>query len=75
MTNAEAKTAAFRRIPVVYNGIVYTHIKEIRCWFDDNDEYHISLVLVDKNKRSYTHARVEDVNPYDYKNQATPFMP
>lgn len=75
MTNAEAKTAAFHRSPVVYNGIVYTHIKEIICWFDDNNEYHISLLLADKTKNSYTRARVEDVTPYDNQNQATPFMP
>ena len=69
MTNEEAKNALFHRTPVMYDGCVYTHIKNIIYWLDDSNVFHISLTLADKNKNSSTQARVEDVTLYDYKNQ------
>ena len=74
MTNSEAKDALFNRTPVMYNGIVYSHVKQIIYWIDDNGQFRISLTLVDQNQNSRNQARVEDVSLYDIRNQTTTFL-
>lgn len=62
MTNEEAKTALFKRTPVIYNGIEYLYIYGITYRVDSNNELVISAELLDKNQRSITTAKLKDVN-------------
>lgn len=76
MTNEQAKQAFFDHSPVMFNGIIYTRIKQIIYWLDDYDNLHISLQLADKNGNSYATANVKDVTIYyDKQNKTTYFMP
>ncbi|MBQ1261044.1 MAG: hypothetical protein IIX96_03445 [Clostridia bacterium] len=61
MTNDEAKTALFKRTPVVCNGIEYLCITGITYRVNSNNELIISAELLDKNKRSVTNAQLKDV--------------
>lgn len=61
MTNDEAKTALFKRTPVVCNGIEYLYISAITYRVNSNDELVISAELLDKNRRSVTNAQLKDV--------------
>ena len=61
MTNGEAKTALFKRTPVVCNGIEYLYISAITYRVNSNDELVISAELLDKNRRSVTNAQIKDV--------------
>ena len=66
MTNDEAKQALIKRTPVIYNGIKYRRIKELVYWVDDNDSFHISATLLDKNRHSTVRPEIKDVTPtYD----------
>lgn len=61
MTNDEAKTALFKRTPVVCNGIEYLCITAITYRVNTNGELIISAELLDKNRRSVTNAQLKDV--------------
>lgn len=61
MTNAEAKQALLNRTPVMYGGIKYHRIKELVYWVDDNDTFHISATLLDKNRNSSVRPEIKDV--------------
>lgn len=61
MTNAEAKQALINRTPVMYDGIKYHRIKELVYWVDDNDTFHISATLLDKNRNSSVRPEIKDV--------------
>lgn len=61
MTNDEAKTALFKRAPVVCNGIEYLCISAITYRVNSNNELIISAELLDKNKHSVTVAQLKDV--------------
>lgn len=65
MTNDEAKTALFKRLPVTYNGINYSCISAIIYRYDRNFNLLVSAELTDKNNRSVTIAQIKDVTPYD----------
>lgn len=75
MTNDEAKNAFFCKSPVLHNGIVYTHITQIIYSLDDYDQLRITLKLADKSRNSYMNAKIEDVKPYDTKNQIPTILP
>lgn len=45
----EVAEAAERRLPVVYDGAIYTEIVEYIRWFDNNRNKMLSVVLLDKN--------------------------
>lgn len=62
MTNDEAKTALFKRTPVVCNGIEYLYISAITYRVNSNGELIISAELLDKNRRSIVVAQLKDVN-------------
>ena len=61
MTNEEAKNALLKRTPVKYNGIEYLRIIELVYWIDDNDRFHISATLLDKNRHSSVRPEIKDV--------------
>lgn len=61
MTNDEAKTALFKRTPVICNGIEYLYISAITYRVNSNDELIISAELLDRNRRSVTIAQIKDV--------------
>lgn len=61
MNNDEAKTALFKRTPVVCNGIEYLCITAITYRVNSNNELIISAELLDKNRRSVTNAQLKDV--------------
>ncbi len=75
VTNDEAKHAFFHRSPVLHNGIVYTFITQIIYSLDDYDRLRITLKLADKSRNSYMNAKIEDVTPYDFKNQIPTILP
>ena len=62
MTNDEAKTALFKRTPVVCNGIEYLYISAITYRVNSYGELIISAELLDKNRRSIIVAQLKDVN-------------
>lgn len=61
MTNEEAKNALLKRTPVMYNGTEYLRIIELVYWIDDNDSFHISATLLDKNRHSSVRPEIKDV--------------
>lgn len=65
MTNEEAKTAFFNRVPVVCNGTEYLYISAIIYRYDKNKNLIISAELLDKNKHSVTIANLKDVTTND----------
>lgn len=65
MTNDEAKTALFKRLPVTYNGINYSYISAIIYRYDRKFNLIVSAELTDKNNRSVTIAQIKDVTLYD----------
>ena len=69
MTNDEAKTALFKRTPVVYQGIKYSYISAIIYRRDENFNLVISAELRDKCRNSVTIAKLKDVTSYDNENQ------
>ena len=63
MTIEECNSAAYRRAPVVYDGIVYKRIERICRVFTDEKlmvrgwrKTYYTVRLEDKNGRSYTYA-------------------
>ena len=75
MTNEEAKTALFKRHPVVCNGIEYLYVTAIIYRTDKNNNLAIYAEMLDKNKRSVTIAPLKDViATYDKQNQTTTFL-
>lgn len=61
MTNNDAKDALFARSPVTYNGIEYRYISAIIYRCGKNNDILISAELTDKNNRSVTIAKLQDV--------------
>ena len=55
MESQEIKEAAKKRLPVVYDGVVYKEILEYILWFDSNRNKQRSVVLLDQN--GYTRVR------------------
>ena len=45
----EVAEAAEKRLPVIYEGAVYTEIVEYIRWFDNNRNKMLSVVLLGKN--------------------------
>ena len=63
MTNEEAKHALLNRTPVKYNDTVYLRITELVYWIDENDDFHISATLLDRNRHSSVRPELKDVIP------------
>ena len=61
MTNAEAKDALIRRIPVIFKNIEYSYISAIIDRYDKDDNLRILVELTDKNGQSVTIAQLKDV--------------
>lgn len=61
MTNEEAKDALFKRSPVIYNGIEYHHVSAIIYRCGKYNDVLVSAELTDKNNRSVTIAKVQDI--------------
>lgn len=55
MESQEIIEAAKKRLPVVYDGVVYKEILEYILWFDSNRNKQRSVVLLDQN--GYTRVR------------------
>lgn len=49
MESQEIIEAAKKRLPVVYDGVVYKEILEYILWFDNNRNKQRSVVLLDQN--------------------------
>ena len=61
MTNEEAKKAFQRKIPIQYDGHIYTRINAIVYKLDTKDNLLISAELLDKNNNCVVVARVKDI--------------
>ena len=49
MESQEIIEAAKKRLPVVYDGVIYKEILEYILWFDNNRNKQRSVVLLDQN--------------------------
>lgn len=58
----EVAEAAERRLPVVYDGAIYTEIVEYIRWFDNNRNKMLSVVLLDKNGSTRVRALASKVS-------------
>lgn len=73
MTIDECKIAGRARIPVVHDGIIYRRISSINLEFPEDNcgrviaDQTVSVILEDKNGRSFTSVHARNVQPADYE--------
>lgn len=64
MTSTEAKDALLSRMPVKYNGIIYSHISAIIYRLGEQNEITVSVELYDKSGNCVVIAKPKDVTTY-----------
>lgn len=61
MTNEEAKQAFFARVPVMWQGILYSKISKIIYSLDREGQLIVSAELLDRRSNSVNITRVQDI--------------
>lgn len=62
MESQEIIEAAKKRLPVVYDGVVYKEILEYILWFDNDRNKQRSVVLLDRNGHSTVRALASKIS-------------